>query len=42
MSFFLLTPVAIFMEGVKFTPAYVQAAVSNFLSDKAAESSLYF
>lgn len=28
MSFFLLAPVAIFMEGVKFTPAYLQSAVS--------------
>ncbi|XP_027362456.1 triose phosphate/phosphate translocator, non-green plastid, chloroplastic-like isoform X3 [Abrus precatorius] len=28
MSFFLLTPVAVFMEGVKFTPAYLQSAVS--------------
>lgn len=29
MSFFLLTPVAIFMEGVKFTPAYIQSAGLN-------------
>jgi len=28
MSFFLLAPAAIFMEGVKFTPAYLQSAVS--------------
>lgn len=31
MSFFLLAPAAIFMEGVKFTPAYLQSAVSNLL-----------
>lgn len=29
MSFFLLAPVSIFMEGVKFTPSYLQSAVSN-------------
>ncbi|KAK4264345.1 hypothetical protein QN277_025539 [Acacia crassicarpa] len=29
MSFFLLAPVAIFMEGVKFTPAYLQSAGLN-------------
>ncbi|KAL6281109.1 hypothetical protein ACE6H2_017990 [Prunus campanulata] len=29
MSFFLLTPVAIFMEGVKFTPAVLQSAGLN-------------
>ncbi|XVF50326.1 hypothetical protein PTKIN_Ptkin04bG0087800 [Pterospermum kingtungense] len=29
MSFFLLAPVAIFMEGVKFTPAYMQSAGLN-------------
>ncbi|XP_021826002.1 triose phosphate/phosphate translocator, non-green plastid, chloroplastic-like [Prunus avium] len=29
MSFFLLTPVAIFMEGVKFTPAALQSAGLN-------------
>ncbi|KAF6136085.1 hypothetical protein GIB67_000489 [Kingdonia uniflora] len=29
MSLFLLTPVALFMEGVKFTPTYVQAAGLN-------------
>ncbi|KAG5032030.1 hypothetical protein JHK82_015623 [Glycine max] len=29
MSFFLLAPVAIFMEGVKFTPAYLQSAGVN-------------
>ncbi|XP_023542873.1 triose phosphate/phosphate translocator, non-green plastid, chloroplastic-like [Cucurbita pepo subsp. pepo] len=29
MSFFLLSPVAIFMEGVKFTPAYLQSAGLN-------------
>lgn len=28
MSFFLLAPAAFFMEGVKFTPSYLQAAVS--------------
>ena len=28
MSFFLLAPVAIFAEGVKFTPAYLESAVS--------------
>lgn len=31
MSFFLLAPVAILMEGVKFTPAYLQSAVSILL-----------
>ncbi|PNX57133.1 phosphoenolpyruvate/phosphate translocator chloroplastic-like [Trifolium pratense] len=31
MSFFLSLPLAIFMEGVKFTPAYIQSAVSNFI-----------
>jgi len=31
MSFFLLAPVAVFMEGVKFTPAYLQSAVSNLM-----------
>lgn len=34
MSFFFLAPVAIFMDGVKFTPAYLQAAVSIFLRAK--------
>ncbi|EEF51988.1 phosphoenolpyruvate/phosphate translocator 1, chloroplastic [Ricinus communis] len=29
MSFFLLTPVALIMEGVKFTPAYLQSAGLN-------------
>ncbi|XP_022735620.1 triose phosphate/phosphate translocator, non-green plastid, chloroplastic-like [Durio zibethinus] len=29
MSFFLLAPAAIFMEGVKFTPAYMQSAGLN-------------
>ncbi|KAL9673714.1 hypothetical protein QQ045_029975 [Rhodiola kirilowii] len=29
MSFFLLAPVTIFMEGVKFTPAYLQSAGLN-------------
>ncbi|CAN0890324.1 Triose phosphate/phosphate translocator, non-green plastid, chloroplastic [Linum grandiflorum] len=29
MSFFLLAPVAIFVEGVKFTPAYLQSAGLN-------------
>ena len=29
MSLFLLAPVAIFIEGVKFTPAYMQSAVST-------------
>ncbi|KAK3033516.1 hypothetical protein RJ639_032745 [Escallonia herrerae] len=29
MSFFLLAPVAIFMEGVKFTPTYLQSAGLN-------------
>nr|KYP51554.1 hypothetical protein KK1_026582 [Cajanus cajan] len=29
MSFFLLAPVAVFMEGVKFTPAYLQSAGLN-------------
>ncbi|XP_061347815.1 phosphoenolpyruvate/phosphate translocator 1, chloroplastic-like isoform X3 [Gastrolobium bilobum] len=28
MSFFLLAPVAVFVEGVKFSPAYLQSAVS--------------
>ena len=28
MSFFLFTPVALLVEGVKFTPAYLQSAVS--------------
>lgn len=28
MSFILLAPVAIFMEGVKFTPAFLESAVS--------------
>lgn len=27
LSFFLLAPVALFVEGVKFTPAYLQSAV---------------
>jgi hypothetical protein len=31
MSFFFLAPVAIFTDGVKFTPAFLQAAVSIFL-----------
>ena len=30
MSFILLAPVALFMEGVKFTPTFLQSAVSNF------------
>jgi hypothetical protein len=30
MSFFFLVPVAIFMDGVKFTPAFLQSAVSIF------------
>ncbi|KAF7838320.1 triose phosphate/phosphate translocator, non-green plastid, chloroplastic-like [Senna tora] len=29
MSFFLLAPVTIFMEGIKFTPAYLQSAGLN-------------
>lgn len=28
MSFFLFTPIALLMEGVKFTPGYLQSAVS--------------
>lgn len=28
MSFILLAPVSLFIEGVKFTPAYLQSAVS--------------
>ncbi len=35
MSFFLLAPVAIFKEGVKVTPAYLQSAVSTFLRAKS-------
>ena len=31
MSFFLLAPVTLFMEGVKFTPVYLQSAVSILL-----------
>jgi len=31
MSFFLSVPIALVMEGVKFTPAYLQSAVSNFI-----------
>jgi len=31
LSFFLLAPVAVFMEGVKFTPAYLQSAVSDLM-----------
>lgn len=30
MSLFLLAPVTFFMEGVKITPSYLQAAVSKF------------
>lgn len=40
MSFFLLTPVAIFMEGVKFTPAALTSAVSTFQELKVAIDSL--
>ncbi|KAK1301740.1 hypothetical protein QJS10_CPB12g00165 [Acorus calamus] len=29
MSFFLMTPVALFMEGIKFTPSYLQSASLN-------------
>ncbi|GAB2221206.1 hypothetical protein Droror1_Dr00012377 [Drosera rotundifolia] len=29
MSFFLLAPAAIFMEGIKFTPTYLEAAGLN-------------
>lgn len=29
MSFMFLAPAAIFMEGFKFTPSYLQSAVSN-------------
>lgn len=29
MSFFLMAPVAFFMEGIKFTPTYLQATVSK-------------
>lgn len=29
MSLFMLAPVALFVEGVKFTPAYLQSAVSR-------------
>jgi hypothetical protein len=35
MSFFLLAPVALFKEGVKVTPAYLQSAVSTFLRAKS-------
>lgn len=31
MSFILLAPVAVFMEGVKFTPSYLQSAVSELV-----------
>ena len=31
MSFFLLTPVTLFVEGTKLTPAFVQSAVSMML-----------
>jgi hypothetical protein len=31
MSFFLLAPVTFFAEGVKVTPAFLEAAVSIFL-----------
>ena len=30
MSFILLAPVSIFMEGINFTPSYLQSAVSKF------------
>lgn len=33
MSFLLSAPVTIFMEGVKFTPAYLQAAVSILMDE---------
>ena len=32
MSFVLLAPVTVFMEGVKFTPTYMEAAVSALSS----------
>lgn len=41
MSFFLLSPVAIFMEGVKFTPAYLQSAVSNSISKLQSKFPLF-
>lgn len=31
MSFFLSVPIALFMEGVKFTPAYLQSTVRTSL-----------
>lgn len=42
MSFILLAPVAIFMEGVKFTPAYLQSAVSVILELKVTRDPLQF
>lgn len=37
MSFFLLAPVALFMEGVKFTPTFLQTAVSILLKLKVTK-----
>lgn len=31
MSFFLLAPVTVFMDGIKFTPAYLESAVSTLV-----------
>lgn len=36
MSFFLLAPATIFMEGVKFTPSFLQSAVSIIVELKVA------
>ena len=37
MSFILLAPVTIFMEGVKFTPAYLQSVVSSLYRKKMSK-----
>lgn len=31
MSFFLLAPATLFVDGIKFTPSYLQSTVSNVL-----------
>ncbi|XVF12051.1 hypothetical protein REPUB_Repub08aG0081300 [Reevesia pubescens] len=36
MSFILLAPAAIFMEGIKFTPAYLQSAVSYMILQRVS------
>lgn len=42
MSFFLSVPVAVIVEGIKFTPTYIQSAVSFNSGNNVASWYFYY